>query len=100
MAKNDGDVVDSRRVVTATYAAKNFGALVDRVREEGATYVVERSGTAVAEIRPAERRRFTGRDLVALFESGPRAPEEYLSAVEEGIALMNRDQEPVDRWEP
>ncbi len=91
---------DKPRTVTATYAAKNFGSLVDRVREEGATYVVERSGHPVAEIRPAERRRFTGRDLVALFESAPRAPEEYLRAVEEGIAWMNRDQEPVDRWEP
>ncbi|HJN44087.1 MAG: hypothetical protein CL477_16130 [Acidobacteria bacterium] len=86
------------RVVTATYAAKNFGALVDRVREEGATYVVERGGAPVAEIRPAQR-PFTGRDLLALIESGPRADEEYLRAVEEGIALMNRDEEPVNRWE-
>tara|TARA_B100000029_G_C17070548_1_gene776678 strand:+ start:293 stop:595 length:303 start_codon:yes stop_codon:yes gene_type:complete len=99
MSKRDRGDGDERRRVTATYAAKNFGSLVDRVREEGATYVVERSGTPVAEIRPAERRPFTGRDLVALFGSRPRAPEEYLRAVEEGVAWMNRDQEPVDRWE-
>ncbi len=88
-----------QRVVTATYAAKNLGSLIDRVREEGETYVVERGGTPVAEIRPAAR-PFTGKDLLALFESGPRADEEYLRAIEEGIALMNREEVPANRWEP
>ena len=87
------------RVVTATYAAKNLGALIDRVREEGEAYLIERGGTPVAEIRPTAR-RFTGRDLVALLESRPHADEEYLRAVEEGIALMNREEVPANRWEP
>ena len=86
-------------MVTATYAAKNFGALVDRVREEGATYLVERGGAPVAEIRPTSR-PFTGRDLVSLLGSGPRADEAYLQAVEEGITLMNREEVPENRWEP
>ena len=87
------------RVVTATYAAKNLGSLIDRVREEGETYVVERGGTPVAEIRPAAR-PFTGRDLLVLFELGPRADEEYLRAIEDGIAVMNREEVPANRWEP
>ena len=80
------------RVVSATYAARNFASLVNRVREEGAAYVVERSGKPVAEIRTAEDRVVTIREFVALFPAEARRPadEEYLRAVEEGIAFLNR----------
>ena len=87
------------RVVTATYAAKNFGALVDRVREEGETYVVERGGRPVAQIGPVTTRRFTVRDFLSLMESAPHPGEEYLEAVERGIAEMNREEVPENRWE-
>lgn len=89
------------RVVSATYAARNFASLVARVREEGAAYVVERSGKPVAEIGPVEDRVVTIREFVALFPSEARRPadEEYLRAVEEGIAFLNRAEVPESRWD-
>ena len=89
------------RAVSATYAARNFATLVNRVREERAAYVVERSGKPVAEIRPVEDRVFTLRDLVALFPAEARRPadEEYLRAVEEGIAFHNRAEIPESPWD-
>ena len=89
----------SDRVVTATYAAKNFGELVDRVRAGGETYVVARGGRPVAQIGPVQNRRFTLRDLLALLDSAPHPGEEYLQAVERGIAEMNREEVPENRWE-
>ena len=90
------------RVVTATETAKNFGAIIDRVREERAVYVVERGGTPVAEIGPVKAKTVTIRDFVALVRSGsvPSPGEDYLEAVEEGIALYNRPEVPENRWEP
>lgn len=85
------------RVVTATEAAKRFGAIIDRVREDRAVYLVERGGTPVAQIGPAPSRTFTVRDFVDLVESTPRASEEYLRAVEEGIAFSQQQQVP-DPW--
>lgn len=89
------------RAVSATYAARNFASLVNRVREEGVAYVVERNGKPVAEIRPVEDRVFTVRDFVALFPSeARRSPdEEYLRAVEEGIAFHNRAEIPESPWD-
>lgn len=80
------------RAVSATYAARHFASLVNRVREEGAACLVERSGKPVAEIRPVEDRVFTVREFVALFDADGRRPadEEYLRAVEDGIAFLNR----------
>ncbi len=89
----------SGRTVTATEAAKNFGAIVDRVREDRVVYVVERGGKPVAQIGPVDTRRFTVRDFVELLESAPKADEEYLRAVEEGIELFNRPTVPENRWE-
>ena len=88
------------RVVTATETAKNFGSIIDRVREERAVYVVERGGTPVAEIRPVKSKTVTVRDFVELIRSGsiPAAGEEYLKAVEEGVAFWNRAEIPRDRW--
>ena len=88
------------RVVTATETAKNFGSIIDRVREERAVYVVERGGTPVAEIRPVEAKTVTVRDFVELIRSGsiPAAGEEYLKAVEEGVAFWNRAEVPRDPW--
>ena len=90
------------RVVTATETAKNFGAIIDRVREERAVYVVERGGTPVAEIGPVKAKPVTIRDFVELVRSGsvPSPGEDYLEAVEEGIALYNRPEVPENRWEP
>ena len=86
-------------VVSATAAAKNFGALVDRVRDERHSYVIERGGTPVAQIGPVTTRKFTVRDFVELFESTPHPGAEYLKAVERGIAEMNREEVPENRWE-
>ncbi len=89
------------RAVSATYAARNFASLVNRVREERAAYVVERSGKPVAEIRPVEDRDVTVREFVGLFPSDARRPadEEYLRAVEEGIAFLNRAEIPENPWD-
>ena len=88
------------RVVTATETAKNFGAIIARVREERAVYVVQRSGTPVAEIRPVQAKNLRVRDFVELLrsESMPPAGEEYLKAVEEGVAVWNRAEVPSDPW--
>lgn len=89
------------RVVTATETAKNFGAIIDRVREEHAVYVVERGGTPVVEIGPVkEKAVVTVRDFVEIIRSGsiPAAGEEYLKAVEEGVAFWNRAEVPRDPW--
>ena len=92
----------SARVVTATEAAKNFGSIIDRVREDRAVYVVERGGTPVAEIGPTKARTFTVRDFVEIVRSGsiPSPGEEYLKAVEEGVAFWNRPEIPKNPWEP
>ena len=89
------------RAVSATYAARNFASLVNRVREEGAAWVVERSGKPVAEIRPVQDRVVTMREFVALFLAEARRPadEEYLRAVEEGIAFLNRAEVPESPWD-
>ena len=89
------------RSVSATYAARNFASLVNRVREEGTAYVVERSGKPVAEIRPVEDRVVTMREFVALFPAEARRPadEEYLRAVEEGVAFVNRAEIPARPWD-
>ena len=88
------------RVVTATETAKNFGSIIDRVREERAVYVVERGGTPVAEIRPVKSKTVTVRDFVELIRSGsiPAAGEEYLKAVEDGVAFWNREEVPRHPW--
>ena len=88
------------RVVTATETAKNFGSIIDRVREERTVYVVERGGTPVAEIRPVKAKTVTVRDFVEIIRSGsiPAAGEEYLRAVEEGVAFWNRVEVPRDPW--
>ena len=87
--------------VSATYAARNFASLINRVREDGAACVVERSGKPVAEIRPVEERAVTMREFAALAREAARrsADEEYLQAVEEGIAFLNRAGIPEGRWD-
>ncbi len=89
------------RAVSATYAARNFASLVNRVREEGAAYVVERSGKPVAEIGPVKDRVVTLREFAALVRAAGRRPadEEYLRAVEKGIAFLNRAEVPESRWD-
>jgi len=89
------------RIVSATEAARNFASIVARVREDRAVYVVERSGTPVAQIGPVEERGFTGGDFVAMVRDGATrvAGAEYLRAVEEGIALLNRVEVPESSWE-
>lgn len=88
------------RAVSATYAARNFASLVNRVREEGAAWVVERSGKPVAEIRPVEDTVVTMREFAALAReaAGRPADEEYLRAVEEGVAFLNRTETPEGTW--
>lgn len=92
------------RAVSATYAARNFAILVNQVREERAACVVERRGKPVVEIRPVENRVVTVREFVALFATGATgarrpAAEEYLRAVEEGIAFLNRAEIPDSPWD-
>ncbi|MXV97020.1 MAG: type II toxin-antitoxin system Phd/YefM family antitoxin [Gemmatimonadetes bacterium] len=89
------------RAVSATYSARNFASLVNRVREERTAYHVERNGKPVAEIRPVEDRVVTVREFVALFPAEARRPadEEYLRAVEEGIAFLNRAEIPASPWD-
>ena len=88
------------RVVSATHAARHFASIVARVREEGATYVVERSGTPVAQIGPVENPVVTMREFAALARAAARRPadEEYLRAVEEGVAFLNRAEVPGSSW--
>jgi antitoxin (DNA-binding transcriptional repressor) of toxin-antitoxin stability system len=85
--------------IAATEAAKTFGRLVDRVREERATYIIERSGKPVAQIGPVEPKIATMRDLVAFLRDMPRADEDYLRAVEEGMAMFNKPRVPKNPWE-
>jgi len=80
-----------QRRVAATEAAKTFGALVDRVRESGEVYQVESRGQAVAEIGPP-RRRFTVADFIEFLERTPRAPAEFLDAVEETLKETRRQK--------
>jgi hypothetical protein len=85
--------------IAATEAAKTFGRLVNRVREERATYIIERGGTPVAQIGPVEPKVATMRDLVAFLREMPRADEEYVRAVEEGMAMFNKPRVPENPWE-
>src|SRR5437667_12703042 len=85
--------------IAATEAAKTFGRLVNRVREERATYVIERGGTPVAQIGPVEPKIATMRDFVAFVRDRPRADEEYLRAVEAGMAMFNKPRVPENPWE-
>ncbi len=84
--------------IAATEAAKTFGRLVNRVREEQATYVIERGGTPVAQIGPVETRRATMRDFVAFVRERPPVSEEYLRAVEDGMAAFNKPRVPKNPW--
>ncbi|MBA3887760.1 MAG: type II toxin-antitoxin system Phd/YefM family antitoxin [Acidobacteria bacterium] len=84
--------------VSATDAAKNFGRLVDRVRETQATYVVERAGVPVAQVGPAEHAAFTMADFKALAADGPRADDEYLTAVSRAIESHNRPRLRKNPW--
>ena len=87
--------------VAATDAAKNFGRLADRVREEGATYVIERHGRPIAQIGPVPQpvERKTLRHLIEHLRTAPKLDEEALRFIEEGIAMANRPEVPVNRWE-
>ena len=90
-----------KAAVSATHAAKNLGSILSRVREEGTIYVVERSGTPVAQIGPVENRALTMGEFAELARAAARRPadEEYLRAVEEGIAFLNRPEIPESPWE-
>ena len=84
--------------MSATDAAKNFGWLVDRVRETQATYVVERAGVPVAQVGPVEHVVFTMADFKALAVEGPRAGDEYLTAVSRAIERHNRPRLRKNPW--
>lgn len=89
------------RNVSATEAAKNFGSILAEVRERGAEYVVEHRGKAVARISPEEDRTLTLKEFADLVANRPwpRLDEECLSAIEEGIAIWNREEVPRSPWE-
>ena len=91
----------SVRTVSATEAAKNFGSILTEVREQGAEYVVEHCGKPVARIGPVREPGLTVREFFEYLEKRPVPPvgEEYLRAVEEGIAYFNRPEVPADPWE-
>ena len=86
------------RMIAATTAAKTFGTLIEHVRSERAEYIVERSGTAAVRIVPASASRCTGADLVRLLKTPVKADEAYLTAVETGIATLNKPSVPKNRW--
>lgn len=89
------------RNVSATEAAKNFGSILTEVRERGAEYVVEHRGKPVARISPEANRGLTLREFAEIVKNRtiPSPGEEYLRAVEEGIAYFNRPEVPADPWE-
>lgn len=89
------------RNVSATEAAKNFGSILTEVRERGAEYVVEHRGKAVARLSPEEDRTLTLKEFFDLVADRPWPPldEECLRAIEEGIAIWNREEVPRDPWE-
>ena len=89
------------RNVSATEAAKNFGSILTEIRERGAEYIVEHRGKPVARISPEENRRLTLREFAEIVRNRtiPSPGEEYLRAVEEGIAYFNRPEVPADPWE-
>ena len=98
---NMGNLPRHSRTVSATEAAKNFGSILAEVRERGAEYVVEHRGKAVARISPEENRRLTLREFFDLVANRPWPPldEECLRAIEEGIAIWNREEVPRSPWE-
>lgn len=98
---NTRDAFPDARRVSATEAAKNFGSILTEVRERGAEYVVEHRGKAVAQVGPVRERNITVREFFDFVEnrSVPPAREEYLRAVEEGIAVWNREEIPGGSWE-
>ena len=87
------------RMISATTAAKTFGRLIEHVRSERAEYIVERSGTAAVRIVPASASCCTGADLVRLLKTPVKADEAYLTAVESGIATLNKPSVPKNRWD-
>ena len=86
-------------MISATDAAKSFGRLIEHVRSERAEYIVERSGKAAVRIVPASASRCTGADLIRLFKTLAKADEEYLAAVESGMASLNKPSVPKARWD-
>ncbi len=95
------DLPSGVRIVSATEAAKNFGSILAEVRERDAVYVVERRGRAVAQVGPVRERGLTLREFAQLVaeRSGPSVDEECLRAIEEGIAIWNREEVPRSQWE-
>ena len=89
------------RPISATEAVRNFGSILASVREDRAVYVVTRSGTPVAELGPVADPPLTGAMFAEIVRSGSTdlAGAEYLRAVEDGIALLNRAEVPGDPWE-
>lgn len=89
------------RVVSATEAVRSFRSIVARVREDRAVYVVKRRGKPVAQIGPVADPPLTGAMFAEIVRSGSTdlAGAEYLRAVEDGIALLNRAEVPGDPWE-
>ncbi len=95
------DLRPGARRVSATEAAKNLGSILAEVRERGAEYVVEHRGKAVAQVGPAREPGPTLGEFARLVaaRSGPRLDEECLRAIEEGIAIWNREEVPGRSWE-
>ena len=98
---NMGNLSRYSHTVSATEAAKNFGAILTEVRERAAEYVVEHRGKAVARIGPEEDRTLTLKQFFDLVANRPWPPldEECLRAIEEGIAIWNREEVPRSPWE-
>lgn len=98
---NTPNPAKSVRTVSATEAAKNFGSILAEVRERAAEYVVEHRGKPVAQVVPVREPGLTVREFFEYLEkrSVPPAGEEYLRAVEEGIAIWNREEIPGGAWE-
>ncbi len=98
---NMGNLPQHSRRVSATEAAKNFGSILTEVRERAAEYVVEHRGKAVARISPEQDRTLTLKEFFDLVANRPWPPldEECLRAIEEGIAIWNREEVPRSPWE-
>ena len=81
------------RTISATEAVRRFSTLVDHVRETATPYVIESHGEPVARIVPVVR-QMTIADLQAFLERGPRAPEEFVGALETGSRLGRATRTP------
>ena len=85
-----------RTRISATRAAREFSDLLNRVQYRKETFEVERRGRIICEIRPADTKKFTGTDFLALVKSAPKPDAEYFEAVEGFVRAQPKAEK--SRW--